>query len=66
MITPVLISEFFPLRAEVLLHEGVHDDLLPYSVPRDLPDELARPTLLRVNVARRSSELRIIVIHLHT
>lgn len=64
MVVAVTIGEGLSLGAEVLLQQRVHDDLFANRVARNLPDQLARPALLRVLVACGAEILVIVLVDL--
>ena len=60
-----MVGELLAFLAEVLFHQGIHDDLLPDCVARDLPCELAYPSFLRLDVAAVASASILVVVLVH-
>lgn len=63
MVLSVLVSKLDACRTEMRLHERVDDNLFANSMARNLPNQLACPSFLRVCI-RRLLVLRVIVVHL--
>jgi hypothetical protein len=60
----VVVRQLETFRAEVLLHERIHNNFFTNGVTSDLPPQLIRPTRLSINISGGLLVVFVIFVHL--
>ena len=61
----IFIRKTLTLLTHMVLHERVDDDLLANGMASDLPDQLARPALGLVDIARIARLFVMVLVFVH-